>query len=303
MYRDYFQTDIEDHPEDDVIDNFHDEVDISKSGEFRFDRYEFIETNMEFENHEQLSDIVDKKIFKFKYRLNNDDFQTYLRRMNRVVNRQLDRAQTRDPKIEMNLGEMLERNDREQAPGALIYKMVSGVPLSEHAHDETQPIRDYMLKESVQIYKDYYETDTEEQSFFEYLNELPNRDRLKFIDIYEDFTIPKRDGKGFVKIPKREYNPELSLFSNVALDLVDFKDRVIPLAKDAARLDGSIRYQRSTVHETKETINEGRKTFNKYLESQGMKPIKLEKDKDLLSSDEILSGEEAANIKSHHKSS
>ena len=38
-------------------------------------------------------------------------------------------------------------------------------------------------------------------------------------------------------IPKREHNPELSLFSNLVLDLVDFKDRVRPLARDMALLD------------------------------------------------------------------
>jgi hypothetical protein len=38
-------------------------------------------------------------------------------------------------------------------------------------------------------------------------------------------------------IQKREYNPELSMFSNLALDLVDFKDRVRPLARDIALMD------------------------------------------------------------------
>lgn len=293
MYRDYFLTDIENEPEDDVLDEYLDEVDIARSGEFRFDRYEFVESNIEFDNHEELADIVNKKIFKFKYRLNNDDYKTYLRRMDRVVKRQLERAKTRDPKIEMNLAEMFEKHEREQASGALIHRMAAGEPFSVHATAETQPIRDYMLKESVEIYRDYYESDTEEQSFFEYLNELPNRDRLKLIDIYEDFTVPKRDGKGFVKVPKREHNPELSLFSNVALDLIDFKDRVLPLAQDAARLDGSLRYQRNSAQETKDTIREGRDRFNKYLITQGMQPIKFEKDKELLSSDEIVSGEEA----------
>ena len=42
----------------------------------------------------------------------------------------------------------------------------------------------------------------------------------------------RQDRKDFVTIPKREYNQELSLFSNLVLDLVDFKDRVRPMAKD-----------------------------------------------------------------------
>lgn len=44
-------------------------------------------------------------------------------------------------------------------------------------------------------------------------------------------------------IPKREFNPELSAFSNLLLDLVDFKDRVRPLAKDIALMDVANKYQ------------------------------------------------------------
>ena len=45
-------------------------------------------------------------------------------------------------------------------------------------------------------------------------------------------------------IQKREYNPELSMFSNLALDLVDFKDRVRPLARDIALMDISRGFQK-----------------------------------------------------------
>jgi hypothetical protein len=44
-------------------------------------------------------------------------------------------------------------------------------------------------------------------------------------------------------IAKREYNPELSMFSNLVLDLQDFKDRVRPLARDIALMDVSRGYQ------------------------------------------------------------
>ena len=40
-------------------------------------------------------------------------------------------------------------------------------------------------------------------------------------------------------IQKREYNPQLSVFSNFLLDLVDFKDRVMPLANDISLLDAT----------------------------------------------------------------
>jgi len=69
------------------------------------------------------------------------------------------------------------------------------------------------------------------------------------IELFEDFTVLKVDHKDFVKIAKREYNPELSLVSNLVLDLVDFKDRVRPLAKDINLIDASRRYQRTSVDE------------------------------------------------------
>ena|ERR1700733_7624405 len=105
------------------------------------------------------------------------------------------------------------------------------------AIEETRKFREYMVSESIQQYRDYYETDSEEFSFFEYLDNLPNTDKLRFMEIFEDFTVDKTDKKDFVKIPKREHNPELSLFSNVVLDLIDFKDRIRPLAKDMSLMD------------------------------------------------------------------
>lgn len=53
-------------------------------------------------------------------------------------------------------------------------------------------------------------------------------------------------------IPKREFNPELSAFSNLILDLVDFKDRVRPLARDISLLDATQRYQARSVSEVEE---------------------------------------------------
>ena len=50
-------------------------------------------------------------------------------------------------------------------------------------------------------------------------------------------------------ISKREFNPELSAFSNLILDLVDFKDRVKPAARDLTLLDVSRKYQKVSIDE------------------------------------------------------
>jgi len=52
------------------------------------------------------------------------------------------------------------------------------------------------------------------------------------------------DHKDYMMIKKREYNPELSVFSNFVLDLQDFKDRVRPLARDISLMDVTRQYQK-----------------------------------------------------------
>lgn len=64
------------------------------------------------------------------------------------------------------------------------------------------------------------------------------------VEIFEDYTINKEEDKSYKLIPKREYNPQLSVFSNMVLDLVDFKDRVRPMARDIAMVDQAKRYQK-----------------------------------------------------------
>jgi hypothetical protein len=70
------------------------------------------------------------------------------------------------------------------------------------------------------------------------------------MEAFQDFSINKADEKAYVLIPKREFNPELSTFSNLILDLVDFKDRVRPVARDISLLDATARYQSRKVDES-----------------------------------------------------
>ena len=80
------------------------------------------------------------------------------------------------------------------------------------------------------------------------MENLSNRDKIRFAEVFEDYTESGRvDMKDYVMIQKREYNPELSLFSNLVLDLVDFKERVRPLARDIALMDVTRKYQKQNV--------------------------------------------------------
>ena len=69
------------------------------------------------------------------------------------------------------------------------------------------------------------------------------------MEIFEDFTVDRRDNKLYVMIEKREYNPELSVISNMVLDLVDFKDRVRPLSRDISMLEKAQQYQKQNVNQ------------------------------------------------------
>lgn len=186
----------------------------------------------------------------------------------RVRDRCLDRARTRDSAIEQDLGELFEADARDTNVSQFLLNPKDATMKAQVA---TRPIREYMVAEAVQQYKDYYESDAEEQGFFEYLDNFPNREQIRFMEVFEDFTVDKRDAKSFATIAKREYNPELSVLSNMVLDLVDFKDRVRPLSQDIAMLERTRVHQRHSVaqilgEETSE-IDDG--TATERVESEG----------------------------------
>lgn len=52
------------------------------------------------EIHENFQDVIEDKIFKFKYRMNADSAAVFEARNNRMIERFLQRAKGRDPAIE-----------------------------------------------------------------------------------------------------------------------------------------------------------------------------------------------------------
>ena len=118
--------------------------------------------------------------------------------------------------------------------------------------------REYMVREGLQQFRDYYETDAEEVASFEYLDNLSNRDRIRFMEVFDDFTIDRSDNKQYAMIRKREFNPELSAVSNMMLDMVDFRDRVRPLAKDLSLMDVANKYQRYSTDDIEQARREMR---------------------------------------------
>lgn len=114
-----------------------------------------------------------------------------------MVDRMIERAKTRDPALEQNLSDLLASDARDNSIPTLL---TNPEKYREVADEETRPFREYMVNESIQQYKDYYESDAEEATFFEYLDNLPNRDKIRFMEIFEDFTVDKMDRKDFAMI-------------------------------------------------------------------------------------------------------
>ena len=114
---------------------------------------------MKDEVHENFEDIIEDKIFRYKYRMANHLEEDYFRRDKRRIDRFMERAKTRSPKIEQNLHELFQKDAVSSSIGniALDYKNVKFV-----AREETRVVRDYMIEESIQQYKDFYETDAGE---------------------------------------------------------------------------------------------------------------------------------------------
>lgn len=118
QYRDYFETDLENDPEDEWIEGQRDEVRLASSGEFDPKLYDFVETAMTTEVIENFEDLVEDKIFKYKYRMNADAPAVFQARNDRMIERFLERAKLRDPAIEQDIAELYFQDSKDNSVAA-----------------------------------------------------------------------------------------------------------------------------------------------------------------------------------------
>ena len=90
------------------MDELKDKERLADEGQFDPKLYDFIDTGLQEQPHENYEDIVEDKIFKFKYRQNQDPPQIFFMRQQRVVERFYERLETRDPAIGQSLAELYE---------------------------------------------------------------------------------------------------------------------------------------------------------------------------------------------------
>ena len=75
---------------------------------------------MTSEVHENFQDIIEDKIFKYKYRQNADAPEVFSARNNRMIERFVERAKTRDPALEQNLEQLYFNDSRDTSTAAML---------------------------------------------------------------------------------------------------------------------------------------------------------------------------------------
>ena len=93
------------------------------------------------------------------------------------------------------------------------------------------------------------------------------------MECFKDYSVDRMENKGYAMIPRREFNPEISAFSNLLLDLVDFKDRVRPMANDIARHDAAHLYQKRNVEELQAAMDEFKEGITEGTSSSSSDPV------------------------------
>jgi hypothetical protein len=241
MYRDYYESDLEEdgYPETNSRQEIHGENILRSSQDFHLDNFQLLEPYSLSEKYEPINDIIGKSLFKYKYRHLADP--KFIERNERVVERYMERAKSRDAKIFKGLGDKLEEY---WVDGHLSQKFLNMLNDKDVASEFLTYAR-YIAEEGLQQFKDYYETDEEEgKSRKELFDDLTERDKMRFAECYENHFNQSiaRDGY-YATIPKRPYDNKKSIVANFIEDLADFNNRVRPIMRNLAFQDAVAKHQ------------------------------------------------------------
>jgi hypothetical protein len=237
MFRDYYESDLEEYPDNENLSDLKDESLLRNSGDFDLRFIELVEPQVNYTDRKPVEDFLDKSIFKYKYRKVADP--KYESRNERVIQRFIHRAAQRDPRINQELFARLEnlyaRNDNVSNVLDLLRTSAKNSP---NLYDDLMPFARYISEEGLQQYRDYYETDEEEGINSErntLIQDLSERDKLKFVECYDNPLNKSVElDQYYVTIPKRPYDNRQSIVSNFVQDLLDFNSRVRPIQRTLA---------------------------------------------------------------------
>jgi hypothetical protein len=258
MFRDYYESDLEEFPDSEVQNEIKDNEMLRQSGDFDLRFMEIVEGHVSYKDRLPVEDIIDKSIFKYKYRKIAD--HKFESRNNRVIQRFLERAKTRDVKASEEIFEKLEEvYVKNQVAGSIlheiqsIYRNAKSPSLEQQNYEKLLPFAKYVSEEGFLQFKDYYETDDEEGAHThkaELWKDLNEHDKLRFAECYDNiFNKKLQYDMGYVTIPKRPYDNKQSIVSNFVEDLVDFNRRVRPIQRTLAFQDATAQYQTLPLNE------------------------------------------------------
>jgi hypothetical protein len=134
-------------PEDEWVDSKFDDLHIAATGQMDPSLYDFVDYTLMNDGHENYDDVVEQKIFKYKYRQFADNYETYNRRQVRMRSRMLERAKTRDPALEQEISGILTVDQRDNSFATLA---TNPDQHRDVATEETRLFREYMVNESTQ---------------------------------------------------------------------------------------------------------------------------------------------------------
>lgn len=254
MYRDYYETDLEDgaYPESEAFNKIKDDQVLRSSGDFDLGHIQLIETTTINEKREQVDDIVGKMLFNYKYR--NVADKRFEERNNRVMQRFQERAAHRDSSLIEDLGDKLENIFvRENVASEFLREVNLGNAdvLEKYG---LLGFAKYVAEEGLQQYKDYYGDELPNKDMLE---DLPEREKLRFAEVYFNFYNKGLElDKTYALIPKRPYDNKKSVIANFVEDLIDFNTRVRPIARNLAFKNAASQHQLLPVNNAEQRISE-----------------------------------------------
>lgn len=207
-YRDYFETDLEVNPENELAEEFFTKNQISDDKYLELERYDFQEmytTNPEESGQSALS----KQLFYFKYRRSNDSIEDYNRREKRLIHGTLERFGSAEYQAALSRWSNLRDQGKE-----------------EQIDEAERQVLTLFAKEGVNQMRDYYQTDAEEVELV--LDGLPDTELSQFMDVYTDYARGASSAKGVFSIPKRKWNMGLGFWANMKEEIQDYRGFVAP---------------------------------------------------------------------------
>lgn len=263
MYRDYYESDLEEdmYPESTVASEINDAKKLRDSGDFDPNYVQFIESSAYTDNREAVDDIVGKMLFNYKYRHVSD--KNFEERNERVLRNFQKRAENRDANLVEDLGEKLENIFVEEN---IAQEFLRDLNLGSTDVLEKYGLLNfaqYVAEEGLLQFKDYY---GEELANREIINDLPEREKLRFAEVYFNFyNRSLENDKTYAMIPKRPYNNKKSVMANFVEDLVDFNSRVRPIARNLAFKNSSAQHELLPLNGNEEKIAGDNQRYRKVL--------------------------------------